>query len=312
MKTMRISSVVLAMMVVASACNFGGATGGLAGEVNVDGSSTVFPITQAVAELFNEEQPGVRISVGVSGTGGGFKKFCSEVEAERTHVSDASRPIKDSEIELCEQQDVEWEEFTVAIDGLSVLIHPDNDFVDCLTVEELSEIWATGSQITNWSQVRDGFPDREIVLYGPGTDSGTFDYFTEAVNGEEGVSRDDYTASEDDNVLVQGIAGDATALGYFGYAYYSENADKLKALAIDGGDGCVEPTEQTINNGTYAPLSRPLFIYVSKSATTEEQVVAFIDFYFANVNFLVGDVGYIPQPDDVLNEQIANWEAFKA
>ena len=228
----------LLALVALAACGGGqGTSTGLTGQIEIDGSSTVFPITEAVAEEFHGLHPGVRVNVGVSGTGGGFKRFT----VGDTDISNASRPIKASEEGTAADNAVEYLEISVGIDGLAVLVHPGNGFVSCLTVEELSAIWQPGSGMDSWSQVRPGLPDEPMRLYGPGTDSGTFDYFTEEINGESGASRPDFTASEDDNVLVQGIAGDRQALGYFGYAYYAENQDKLKALEIDAGDGCVAP-----------------------------------------------------------------------
>jgi phosphate transport system substrate-binding protein len=280
--------------------------GGLSGSIAVDGSSTVFPITQAVAEEFNFEQPGVRVSVGVSGTGGGFEKFCRG----ETAISDASRPIDpQEEAPVCERNGVEYVELQVAIDGLSVVANPQNGFAECLTLEELKTVWEPQSTITNWSDIRSGFPDQSLTLYGPGTDSGTFDYFTDAVVGEEGASRSDYTASEDDNVLVQGVAGDPDALGYFGFAYYEQNPDRVKALGVDGGSGCVSPDRQTIVSGEY-PLSRPLFIYVSRDAAGDRAVGAFVDFYLDTAAELVPQVGYVPVPDDVLAEERSEWEQF--
>ena len=262
---------------------------GLAGAIEVDGSSTVFPITEAVAEEFRVDNPKVQVNVGVSGTGGGFKRF---TEGD-TDISDASRPIKDSERTAAAENGIEFIELRVAIDGLSVLVNPDNDFVECLTVEELRTIWQPGSTIDNWSQVRAGFPDQRLRLYGPGTDSGTFDYFTEEIVGEAQASRADYVASEDDNILVVGINGDRDALGYFGYAYYEQNPDKLKLVAIDEGAGCVTPTPATIESGDYAPLSRPLFIYVNKAALARPEVKAFVDFYLVNGAELATEVGYV-------------------
>ena len=275
----------------------------LTGDISIDGSSTVFPITEAMAEEFGNATDGnVRITVGVSGTGGGFKKFCSG----ETVISDASRPIKQSEVNLCAENDIEYVEIPVAIDGLSIMVNPENDFVECMTIDELNTIWkpeaeeGEAEEVTKWSQVRDGWPDEDIRLYGPGTDSGTFDYFTEVVSGEGGASRGDFLPSEDDNVLVTGISGDQGGLGYFGYAYYTENADRLKLLSIDGGSGCITPTEETINNGTYSPLSRPLFIYVSADALNEEHIRAFVEFYLDSANRnLISETGYIPFPDNV-------------
>ena len=296
---------------VATACGgggTGGVDGGISGSIAVDGSSTVFPITQAVAEEFNAEEPDVQISVGVSGTGGGFQKFC----AGETDISDASRPIKpDEEAPVCEENGVEYVELQVAIDGISVVVNPANTWAECLTVEELKAIWEPGSTIDSWADVRAGFPDEPMPLYGPGTDSGTFDYFTDEIVGEEGASRSDYTASEDDNVLVQGVAGDPNALGHFGYAYYEQNTDKLKALAIDAGEGCVTPTRESIESGGYTPLARPIFIYVAKDAAGRPEVEAFVDFYLGSVNDLVAEVGYIPMPEDTLQAEIQEWTQFK-
>lgn len=270
------------------------AEGDLTGTVQVDGSSTVFPITEAVAEEFMAEHRQVRVTVGVSGTGGGFSKFLRG----ETDINDASRTIKESEIRLAEQNGVEFIELPVSYDGLAVLVSPQNDFVECLTVAELRRIWEPGSTINNWNQVRPEFPNSELTLYGPGTDSGTYDYFTEALIGESGASRSDFTASEDDNVLVQGIAGDPSALGYFGLAYYENNADRLKLVAVDdenpdNGEGCMEPTAETVENGTYAPLSRPLFIYVRKQAAADSTVNEFVHFYLENAGALAPEVGYV-------------------
>ena len=268
----------------------GAAVQGLSGTIGVDGSSTVYPITEAMAEEFGRETgSSVRVTVGMSGTGGGFKRFC----AGETEISNASRPIKDSERELCAASGVEFLELPVAIDGLAVVVHPQNEAVSCLTVEELRKMWEPGSQVSRWSDVRAGLPSETIKLYGPGTNSGTFDYFTEAVMGEEDASRGDYSASEDDNVLVQGVAGDRAALGYFGYAYYQENQDKLKAVAIDAGSGCVAPTAETVASGQYAPLSRPLFLYVNRAALARPEVAAFLRFYIENAPELVPAVGYV-------------------
>ena len=283
----------------------------LRGDINIDGSSTVFPITEAMAEEFGIATEGnVRITVGVSGTGGGFNKFC----AGETVISDASRPITQSEVDLCAEGGVEFVEIPVALDGLSVMVNPSNDFVECMTVDELHTIWAPEAEevITRWNQVRPEWPDEKIGLYAPGVDSGTFDYFTETVNGESQASRADFLPSEDDNVLVTGISGDRGALGYFGYAYYSENADRLKLLSIDGGDGCITPTEETINNGTYAPLSRPLFIYVAADALNQPQVKTFVEYYLdvGNRN-LVSETGYIPLPDTVYDLALAKFQNGK-
>lgn len=301
-----------AVALLAVACGRGGTgTGadGLTGSIAADGSSTVFPITQAIAEEFSAEEPGVQISVGTSGTGGGFEKFC----AGETAISDASRPIDPvEEVPICEQNRIEYVELQVAIDGLSVVVNPANEFVDSLTVDELAAIWGPDSKINNWSQIRDGFPDQPLTLYGPGTDSGTFDYFTSEIVGEEGASRSDYTASEDDNVLVQGVAGDPNALGYFGYAYFEQNQDKLKVLAVDNGSGPVTPSRETIESGEYTPLSRPLYIYVAKEDATRPEVMAFVDFYLGTVNELVAEVGYVAVPNEMIQQETEEWGSFKS
>jgi phosphate binding protein len=283
----------------------------LSGNILVDGSSTVYPITQAAAEEFATYAPQVQVTVGISGTGGGFKRFC----AGETDISDASRPIDPSERDLCQKNGIDYIELPVAFDGLTVVVNPQNDWVDCLTVAELKTMWEPDAegQITNWNQIRDGFPDKPLALFGAGTDSGTFDYFTQAINGKEKASRGDYQASEDDNVLVQGVAGDANALGYFGYAYYVENQDKLKVVPIDGGDGnCVAPSEQTINDGTYQPLSRPLFLYVRKEAAQRPEVQAFIHFYLSkSFTPLIdsSEIGYVPLPDPFYQASDARFSA---
>ena len=288
--------VLAALAMLVSACGDSSqnmATAGsdtLSGTIQIDGSSTAFPVSQAVAEEFRKEQPNVQVNVGVSGTGGGFKRF----SAGETDISNASRPIKDSEREAAAANGVEFIEMRIGTDGLSVMVNNANDFVDCLTVEELNAIWKPGSTINNWQEVRAGFPDQRLRLYGPDTDSGTFDYFTEEVNGKAQVSRADYTASADDNVLVQGIAGDRGSLGYFGYAYYQENKESLKVVAVDGGDGCVTPEPSTIEDGSYKPLSRPLFIYVNAESLEKPEVKAFVTFYMDHGYQLTEEEGYVP------------------
>jgi phosphate transport system substrate-binding protein len=273
--------------VLAFAYTAGGAD--MKGTVEIDGSSTVYPISEAVAEEFNKLYPKVRVNVGVSGTGGGFKRFY----VGETDISDASRPMEDKEKVKAEENDITYVELRIGTDGLSVLVNPDNDFVDCLTIEELKKIWEPGSQVNNWSQIRVGFPDQKIRLYGPDTDSGTFDYFTEEVMGEAQLSRADYTASADDNVLIQGITGDKGSLGYFGYAYYEENQDKLKLVEVDSGSGCVAPSPTTISSGEYSPLSRPLFIYVNNASLARPEVKALVDFYMEHGPKLINEVGYV-------------------
>ncbi|MDP2743648.1 MAG: PstS family phosphate ABC transporter substrate-binding protein [Dehalococcoidia bacterium] len=273
----------------------------LSGTIEIDGSSTVFPITEAVAEEFHKLHPQMRINVGISGTGGGFKRFV----AGETQISDASRPISSSEKEQAGKNNVEWVELPVAYDGLSVMVNPKNTWVTSMTTAELKKLWEPESTIKRWNQIRPEWPDRPINLYGPGTDSGTFDYFTEVIMGKAKASRPDYTASEDDNVLVQGIAGDPNALGYFGYAYYVENKDKLKLVSIDAGKGAVLPSGQTILDGTYSPLSRPIFIYVNKAALPRPEVKEFVRFYMTAGPNLVSEVGYVPMPATVYNENLS-------
>jgi len=262
--------------------------------VRIDGSSTVYPITQAVAEEYLKVNPQVAATVGVSGTGGGFKKFTQgEID-----ICDASRGIKDSEREACEKAGIEFIELIVAYDGLAVVIHPENTAIKCLTVDQLKQLWEPASKISKWSDLNPDWPAEVINLYGPGTDSGTFDYFTKAIVGEEKSSRTDYTASEDDNQLVRGVAEDKYALGYFGYAYYAENSDSLKLLGVDGGDGCVTPSTQTVREGSYKPLSRPLFLYVRKSSLAQPHVAEFLRFYLENAAKLATEVGYVPVSDE--------------
>lgn len=285
-------------------------TTGISGDVLIDGSSTVFPITAAAAEEFSMMNPDVRASVGVSGTGGGFKKFC----AGETDISNASRPIKQSEIDICAKNGVEFIELPVAYDGLSVIVSPTNDFVQCLTIDELRTIWAPEAQakVTNWNQVRADFPDHPMVLLGAGTDSGTFEYFTESVNGEAGASRGDYLATEDDNVTITGVGGDTYALGYLGYAYVIENQDKVKPVAIDGGKGCVEPSFETIADGSYAPFSRPLFIYVNAKSAVRPEVKAFVEYYLsADFTPLIQtpQVGYVALSDELYAAVTARFAA---
>jgi len=265
--------------------------------IKIDGSSTVFPITEAVAEEYQiEKQGAVQVTVGVSGTGGGFKKFCSADEAVRTDISDASRPIKEEEMAMCEAAGVEYIEIPVAYDAITVVANPENP-IESMTVEELNAIWGPESEgeVTNWSQVNSEWPDGDFILYGPGADSGTFDGFTDKINGDEGASRTDYTPSEDDNVLVQGVSSDPNALGYFGYSYFEENQDQLKAIAIDAGEGAVTPTVETVRDGSYQPLSRPIYIYVNAAAAAEKSEVAeFVEFYMTNAEGLVPEVGSVP------------------
>ena len=280
------------------------AAGRLSGTVAIDGSSTVFPITEAVAEEFRGVQPDVRVTVGVSGTGGGFKKFM----AGETDISDASRYIKEKEQKGCAAASIDYLELPVAYDGLAVVVNKDNDFVKSMTVAELRAMWAADSASKKWSDIRAGWPDREFKLYAPGQDSGTFDYFTETVNGKSGNCRPDATFSEDDNVLVRGVAGDSDGIAFFGLAYYVENKDQLGVVAIDGGNGPVIPSMETVENASYTPLSRPLFIYARVDATERPEVDAFIRFYLENARDLAGEVGYVPFPQAIYDGLMKRYE----
>jgi phosphate transport system substrate-binding protein len=291
-----------ALALALSACGGGdaGATpdgeGGVSGSVAVDGSSTVYPMSDTAAEMLSEENPAIETSVGFAGTGGGFEKFC----AGDTDISDASRPIKeDEEVPVCEENGVEYTELLVATDALTVVVHPDLA-VDCLTTDQVVELFGPGSAVTNWSDLDPSFPDQEISGFIPGTDSGTYDYMAADVVGDESETlRDDFEASEDDNVLVQGVAGTAGSVGFFGYTYYEENADSIKALAIDDGSGCVEPSAETAQAGEYTPLARPLFIYVSNASYNENEAVkAYVDFYIENLATIAETAQYIPLNDE--------------
>ncbi|MCX7695325.1 MAG: PstS family phosphate ABC transporter substrate-binding protein [Caloramator sp.] len=268
----------------------------LSGTIKIDGSSTVYPITQAVAEEFKKENQGVEITVGVSGTGGGFKKFV----VGETDINDASRKVKQEELDKAKENGIEMTEIQIAFDGIAVVVNKQNDWAKDMTAEELKMIWDKDSKVQYWSDVRPEWPKEKIKLYGPGTDSGTFEYFTEAINGKAKQIRADYTASEDDNVLVQGVAGDKYAMGFFGLAYYEENMDKLNIVKING----VEPTIETVKNGTYKPLSRPLFMYVSNKALERPEVKEFVKFYLTKGKDLVKEVGYIPMEDSKYQEEL--------
>jgi len=262
----------------------------LSGAIRIDGSSTVAPLSEAAAEIFQSANAGVKVTVGTSGTGGGFEKFCNK----ETDISDASRPIKQSEKDACAKNGVTYEELTVANDGLSVVVSPQNTWAKCLTVEQLKKVWAPGSTVNNWNQIDPSFPDEKLTLFGAGTDSGTFDYFTEAINGKAGESRTDYEATEDDNRTVQGVSGTKGAMGYFGLSYLEENEGKVKGLGIDGGKGCVEPSLTTVQDGTYKPLGRPLFVYPSKEALQRPEVKAFLQLYITNNESIAKDALFVP------------------
>jgi phosphate transport system substrate-binding protein len=273
--------------------------GDISGSISTDGSSTVGPMTAAVAEEFAGVASNVDVTVDISGTGGGFERFC----AGETDISNASRAIKDEEIAACAEAGYDYYEFEVAFDGITVVVNSANDFVTCLTVDQLNQLWAPDSEVTTWNQLNPEWPEETINLYGPGADSGTFDYFTDEINGEEGASRTDYQPSEDDNVIVQGVANDQYALGYFGYAYYLENEGTLRAVEVDNGDGCVAPSHETIADGSYAPLSRPLFVYARADAVERPEVQEFLRFYLASAPELADEVGYIGLPADLASEQ---------
>jgi phosphate transport system substrate-binding protein len=258
----------------------------LSGTVVIDGSSTVAPLSTVAAELFMEKNPGVNVTVGTSGTGGGFEKFC----ASETDIADASRPIEDDEQAACQQAGIEYDEFAIANDALTVVVNKENTWANDITTDQLKAVWAPGSTINTWNQVDPSYPAEPLTLFGPGTDSGTFDYFTGEINGEEGASRTDYQASEDDNVIVQGVEGSKGAMGYFGYTYYEENSSKLKALSVNG----VAPSTETVQDDTYTPLGRQLFIYPSKQALDEKpEVKAFVEFYVQNIDQIVQEGGFI-------------------
>ena len=292
---------IIALALLSVVTTAGKARAGLEGSVALDGSSTVYPISEAVGEEFQGDNPKARITIGIAGTGGGFQRFC----AGEIDIADASRPIKPTEVAACKAKGIEYIELPIAYDGLAVVVNAANTWADCITTKELSTLWAPAAQktVTRWNQVRPTWPDKEIHLFGAGTDSGTYDYFAEAIVGKDKGTRGDYQASEDDNVLVQGIASDPLALGFFGLAYYEENKGKLKLLGVDdekadNGAGCIAPSQETVEKGTYQPLSRPLFIYVKKTATETPIVAAFVQFYLAQAAALAAEVGYIPFPKD--------------
>jgi phosphate transport system substrate-binding protein len=301
---------VLSLAVISCGNNKGQDSGKGSGTISIDGSSTVYPITEAVAEEFRAVQPDVDVTIGVSGTGGGFQKF----GRGEINISDASRPIKSEEIALAKESNITFVELEVAYDGLAVVINPENDWVTSFTVEELKMIWEPAAQgkIKKWNQINPAWPNEEIHLFGPGVASGTFDYFTEAIVGKSGSSRGDFTASEDDNVLVQGVAGDKYGLGFFGLAYYEANQDKLALAAVDGGNGGVRPSTETVKNGTYTPLSRPLYIYVNSSSMKNKEVIDFVNFYLDEAGTLAKDVGYIAMTKEEYAIQKEKFNKFVA
>jgi phosphate transport system substrate-binding protein len=320
-KLVRLSALAGSVLITISACSSAASPGAsvagstaspgaapLSGTITIDGSSTVYPITLAVAEDFQKANTGVKVTVAFAGTGGGFKKFCNG----ETDMNDASRPIKADDAGegvACKSKNIEYLELGIATDALSVVVNKDNDWAKCLTKDQLKKIWDQGSTVSKWSDIDAKFPAQPIKLFGPGADSGTFDYFTEAINGKAKQSRSDYTQSEDDNALVTGVAGDKYALGYFGFAYLEENLDKIKAVDIDGGAGCIAPSAESVNGGTYKPLARPLFIYPSKSALKRPEFAAFVQFYLDNVNKYVDETGYIEAQPPVLDKSKSDFAA---
>jgi phosphate binding protein len=282
--------------------------GGISGTVTVDGSSTVAPLSEAAADLFRSVEPGVNVTVATAGTGGGFQKFCGG----ETDISDASRPIKDEEAAACKAKGIDYTEVIVANDGLSVVVNPENSWATCLTVEQLKTMWSPESEgkIKNWNQIDNSFPDQPLTLFGAGTDSGTFDYFTEAINGEEGASRTDYSPSEDDNVTIQGVKGDKGAVGYFGLSYVEQNPDAVKAVEVDGGGGCVAPSKETVQDKSYKPLARPLFIYVKNSSYKDNAAVrSYVDFYIENEAKVAEEslfVGLTPEQKKTAQDELAS------
>ncbi len=299
------ATAVALLSVAASAPQSGSQLATLKGEIRVDGSSTVYPITEAVAEDFSKAAKGVRTTVGVSGTGGGFKRFCKG----ETDISDASRPITKSEAETCKSANIEFVELPVAYDGLCIAISKQNTWATKLTVDQIRKIYSASGTAKTWKDLDSAWPDRAIKVYSPGTDSGTFDYFKEVTVGKDGKVRSDMSVSEDDNVLVNGVAGDRDAIGYFGFAYYVENKDKLVAVAVDNGKGAVLPTDATILDGSYEPFSRPVFIYVNRKSADRPEIGAFVDFYLQQAAALSKEVGYTPLPESIYGTARTNWKA---
>jgi phosphate transport system substrate-binding protein len=322
---MRIERLLLVLAMVASlafvvaACgdddegNGGGAAAGeeasseeLSGEIRIDGSSTVFPFAEAAAELFNEEYPDVRMTVGQSGTGGGFEKFC----AGETDISDASRPIdEEEEVPICEENGIEFDQVSVANDGIAIVTNKELS-IECMTTDQLKALWEPNSKVTSYSDIDPSFPDTPVSLFGPGTDSGTFDFFTEVINGEGGASREDYEASEDDNQLVTGVSGTEGALGYFGFSYYEQNADKLGLVQVDGGDGCVTPSTEAIQDGSYTPLGRPIFMYPSASGLEKPEVQAFMEFVVTQNQAIAEAAQIVPLTDEQAAESKSTVDAL--
>jgi phosphate transport system substrate-binding protein len=305
LKSLRLTCAAAAVVFALAAAACGGDDEGSGGRISADGSSTVGPFATAAAEDFQKENDGASVTVGISGTGGGFERFCRG----ETDLSNASRPIEDEEKQICEENGVEYVEFHVANDALTVVVNKGNDWATCLTVDELKKMWEPGSKVSSWNQLRADFPNEPLKLYGAGTDSGTFDYFTDVIVGEEGASRSDYSASEDDNVTVQGVSGDKGALGYFGFSYFEQNQDKLKALEIDDGNGCVAPNVETAQEGKYTPLARPLFIYAKTSSFERQAVEDFIRYVLDNQEAIAQKAQFVPLNDAQLVKAKDTFEA---
>jgi phosphate transport system substrate-binding protein len=289
-----------------SASTSGGSGQALSGRIEVDGSSTVGPFVTAGAEEFQGQNADVQVTVGISGTGGGFERFC----AGETDISDASRPIKeDEEVPVCQKNGIEYTELQVANDGIAVVVNKENDWAKCLTVEQLNKIWGPDSKVDNWNQVDPSFPDQKMTLAGPGTDSGTFDFFTAQINGEEDASRTDYQATEDDNVIVQAVEGDKGGLGYFGLSYFEQNQESINDVEVDGGGGCVAPTTETVQDGSYTPLSRPLFIYVKNTSLQKPEVKAFVQYLLDNGDTIAQTALFVPMTDEQAQKSMSDFEA---
>jgi phosphate transport system substrate-binding protein len=290
-----------------TAASTGGGSGqALSGRIEVDGSSTVGPFVTAGAEEFQAQNSDVQVTVGISGTGGGFERFC----AGETDISNASRPIKeDEEVPVCQKNGIEYTELQVANDGIAVVVNKENDWATCLTVEQLNKIWGPDSKVDNWNQVDSSFPDQKMTLAGPGTDSGTFDFFTAQINGEEDASRTDYQATEDDNVIVQAVEGDKGGLGYFGLSYFEQNQESINDVEVDGGDGCVAPTTETVQDGSYTPLSRPLFIYVKNTSLQKPEVKAFVQYLLDNGDTIAQTALFVPMTDEQAQKSMSDFEA---
>jgi phosphate transport system substrate-binding protein len=318
-RPLTLAAVIVVAVIVAAGCgrednsssggtttSGGGSGQALSGRIEVDGSSTVGPFVTAGAEEFQAQNPDVQVTVGISGTGGGFERFC----AGETDISDASRPIKeDEEVPVCQKNGIEYTEVQIANDGIAVVVNKENDWATCLTVDQLKKIWEPKSNVDNWNQVDSSFPDQKMTLAGPGTDSGTFDFFTAQINGEEDASRTDYQATEDDNVIVQAVEGDKGGLGYFGLSYFEQNQENINDVEVDGGDGCVAPSTETVQDGSYTPLSRPLFIYLKNTSLQKPEVKAFVQYLLDNEQTIAETALVVPLTDEQAQKSRSDFEA---